>query len=99
MRALLFFVTLLLWSCSGAPNKQPAATEQLSQRPNDDHSYANLDQINTQHLHLDLEVDFAAKTIYGIARHQMRNRGADTAIFDVKGLLIQKVTLGKPTSP
>lgn len=94
MRALLFFVTLLLWSCSGTPNKQPAATEQLSQRPNDDHSYANLDQINTQHLHLDLEVDFAAQTIYGIARHQMRNRGADTAIFDVKGLLIQKVTLG-----
>jgi aminopeptidase N len=94
MRALLFFVTLLLWSCSGTPNKQPAATEQLSQRPNDDHSYANLDQINTRHLHLELEVDFAAQTIYGIARHQMRNRGADTAIFDVKGLLIQKVTLG-----
>ena len=94
MRALLLFFIVLLWSCSDAPNKQPAATEQLSQRPHDDHSYANLDQINTQHLHLDLEVDFVAQTIYGIARHQMRNRGADTAIFDVKGLLIQKVTLG-----
>ena len=94
MRALFFILSILLWSCSGSPSKQPAATEQLSQRPNDDHSYANLDQINTQHLHLDLEVDFASKTIYGVARHQMRNRGADTAIFDVKGLLIQKVTLG-----
>lgn len=95
MRALLFFFFIIsLWSCSDAPNKQPAATEQLSQRPHDDHSYANLEQINTQHLHLDLEVDFAAQTIYGVARHQMRNRGADTAIFDVKGLLIQKVTLG-----
>lgn len=94
MRALLLFFIVLLWSCSDAPNKQPAATEQLSQRPHDDHSYANLEQINTQHLHLDLEVDFVAQTIYGIARHQMRNRGADTAIFDVKGLLIQKVTLG-----
>lgn len=94
MRALLLFSIVLLWSCSEAPNKQPAATEQLSQRPHDDHSYANLEQINTQHLHLDLEVDFVAQTIYGIARHQMRNRGADTAIFDVKGLLIQKVTLG-----
>ncbi len=94
MRALLLFFIVLLWSCSDAPNKQPAATEQLSQRPHDDHSYANLEQINTQHLHLDLEVDFVAQTIYGVARHQMRNRGADTAIFDVKGLLIQKVTLG-----
>jgi aminopeptidase N len=94
MRALLFLLPILLWSCSDAPNQPPAATEQLSQRPQDDHSYANLDQINTEHLHLDLEVDFAAQTIYGVARHQMRNHGADTAIFDVKGLLIQKVTIG-----
>ena len=92
---LLLFLPLFIWSCTGAPSKAPAATEQLSQRPHDDHSYANLEQIHTQHLHLDLEVDFAAQTIYGIARHQMKNRGADTAIFDVKGLLIQKVTLGK----
>lgn len=90
----LYLLPLFLWSCNNAPSKKPAATEQLSLRPDDDHSYANLDQINTKHLHLDLEVDFAAKTIYGIARHQMQNRGADTAIFDIKGLFIQKVTIG-----
>lgn len=95
MRCLLLLLPLFFWSCSNRQNKQKAATEQLETRPQDDHSYANLEQINTTHLHLDLEVDFAAQTIYGVARHQMKNNGADTAIFDVKGLLIQKITLGE----
>jgi aminopeptidase N len=94
MRWLVVVLPLFFWSCKSSPNKKPAATEQLRQNPQDDHSYANLEQINTKHLHLDLEVDFTAQTIYGVARHLMENRGADTAIFDVKGLLIQKVTLG-----
>lgn len=95
MRCLLLLLPLFIWSCSNRQNKQKATTEQLETRPQDDHSYANLEQINTTHLHLDLEVDFAAQTIYGVARHQMKNNGADTAIFDVKGLLIQKITLGE----
>lgn len=95
MRCLLLLLPLFIWSCSNRQNKHKAATEQLETRPQDDHSYANLEQINTTHLHLDLEVDFAAQTIYGVARHQMKNNGADTAIFDVKGLLIQKITLGE----
>ncbi|MFM7644500.1 MAG: M1 family metallopeptidase [Sphingomonadales bacterium] len=94
MRHLLILLILVLLGCNQAPSTNPAATEQLTENPQDDHSYANLEQINTTHLHLDLEVDFAAQTIYGIARHRMRNNGADTAIFDIKGLLIQKITLG-----
>jgi aminopeptidase N len=61
----------------------------------DGHSYSNIDKIRTKHLHLDLDVNFENKTIYGVARHQMVNYGADTAIFDIKGLEIQKVTLGE----
>lgn len=61
----------------------------------DEHSFANIHQINTTHLHLDLDVDFETKTIYGVARHKMKNKGVDTAIFDIKELTIQKVTLGK----
>jgi aminopeptidase N len=95
MRGLLFLLTLFLCACANQQTKHRAATEQMRERPHDDHSYANLEQINTTHLHLDLEVDFEAQTIYGIARHQMKNRGADTAIFDIKGLLIQKITLGE----
>ena len=90
-----FLLLLIVWACNNAPETPVANTEKLSLLPHDDHSYANLKQIHTKHLHLELEVDFKAQTIYGIARHQMQNNGADTAIFDLKGLLIQKVTPGQ----
>lgn len=61
----------------------------------DDHSYSNVSKINTVHLSLELDVNFKNKSIYGVARHQMHNTGVDTAIFDIKGLDIQKVTLGR----
>jgi len=64
----------------------------------DGHSYSNINQIRTKHLHLDLDVNFDNKTIYGIARHEMINTGVDTAIFDVKALEIQKITLGQKGS-
>jgi leukotriene-A4 hydrolase len=61
----------------------------------DDNSYSNIYRVSTKHLHLDLDVNFENKSIYGIARHEIDNNHADTAIFDVQGLLVQKVTLGK----
>src|SRR5690606_4982666 len=51
--------------------------------------------IHTTHLDLELDVNFNNKTIYGVARHTMENMGCDTAIFDIKGLQIQKITTGK----
>jgi leukotriene-A4 hydrolase len=91
-------VTLLLLflnSCEEAPKVYATKTEQLADSTFDNHSYANLDEIYTQHLHLDLEVNFSNKTIYGVARHTMHNNGTDTAIFDIKGLRIKKITLGE----
>lgn len=62
----------------------------------DSHSFSNTDEIRTKHLDLELDVDFEKKTIYGVARHHMeRLKDTDTAIFDINGLEIQKVTLGK----
>lgn len=61
----------------------------------DAHSYANIDQVRTKHLHLNIEVDFTTKTISGVARHEMGEHTTTTAIFDIKALDIQKVTLGK----
>lgn len=90
----IFLCLLLLWSCNGKPYKSQHEIQKTIPLEKDVHSYANFKQINTQHLHLELEVDFKSKTIYGIARHKMNNRGAQSAIFDMKGLLIQKVTLG-----
>ena len=92
--AVLVISFLALCSCDPAPKVVVTTTEKLADSVFDDHSYSNLKEIRTTHLDLDLDVSFANKTIYGIARHTMKNNGTDTAIFDVKGLKIQKITLG-----
>lgn len=94
IRLCLFaFLTSVFFACDTV---QPSAQgkEKHAASQSDYHSYANLTKIRTKHLHLDLDVDFKNRTIYGIARHEMINNGADTAIFDMNGLMIQKVTIG-----
>lgn len=100
MRSLLFFAlslvgTLLLFSCETPDKKNVSPTELIADSVFDNHSYANINQIRTKHLHLDLDVNFENRTVYGVARHEMENFGTDTAIFDIKGLEIQKITIGK----
>lgn len=99
---LLILTTTVFVSCSekeNAPINDPSV--HISNRK-DAHSYANFNEIYTKHLHLELEVNFNNNSIYGVARHQMVNLDADTAIFDIKYLEIQKVTVGdkdeKPAS-
>ena len=91
------FTLLLLTSCDlFSPEEKPEVHNVINATTNvDAHSYSNVSKINTVHLSLELDVNFKNKSIYGVARHQMRNSGIDTAIFDIKGLDIQKVTLGK----
>lgn len=94
----LAFATALIVSsfgCESTSKKTVSPTEILADSVFDNHTYANIRQIKTKHLHLDLDVNFDNKTIYGVARHEMENFGADTAIFDIKGLDIQKITLGR----
>jgi aminopeptidase N len=88
---------LFLASCDSSNSTKTAPKSPLNERA-DAHSYANLSEISTKHLHLELDVNFDNQTIYGIARHEMKNNGADTAIFDINGLMIQKVTIGKKGS-
>lgn len=61
----------------------------------DAHSFANIKDVRTKHLHLDLDINFETKTIEGVARHEMVDHKATTAIFDIKALDIQRVTIGK----
>jgi aminopeptidase N len=92
---LVVVLSLYLVSCDAIPKAPATKTEQLADSSYDDHSYSNLKEIKTTHLDLELEVNFNNKTIYGVARHTMKNFGSDTAIFDIKGLQIQKITTGK----
>ena len=93
MRILLlsFLIGLLSASCSNNENTEASYKE----TPVSNHSHANIEEINTVHLHLDLNVDFDNKILKGIARHQMSNHGTNKAIFDIKGLKINKVTSGE----
>ena len=97
MRILILFtlISIGLYSCDPPPKTVVSNTELFVDSVFDDHSYSNLKQIHTTHLELDLDVSFQNKTIYGVARHTMKNYGTDTAIFDIKGLKIQKITLGE----
>lgn len=90
----ILLASILLFSCDPEPKNTQTTTELLADSTYDDHSYSNLKKIRTTHLDLELDVNFDNKTIYGIARHTMENKGCDTAIFDIKGLQIQKITLG-----
>ncbi len=92
---LIVVLSIYLISCDTIPKAPATKTEQLADSSYDDHSYSNLKEIKTTHLELELEVNFNNKTIYGVARHTMKNFGSDTAIFDIKGLQIQKITTGK----
>ena len=86
------FLFFLLFSCDFSKNN--TNQKNIQEAPNDEHSYSNIDRVHTTHLHLDLEVDFDEKLIYGIARHTINNKGFDTIIFDTKYLEIEKVTVG-----
>ena len=96
MRILIFLILspILFFSCDPPPKIIVSNTQIKPDSVFDDHSYSNLKEIHTTHLDLELDVSFQNKTIYGIARHTMINNGTDTAIFDIKGLRIQKITLG-----
>jgi aminopeptidase N len=85
----------IVLSCDSKVDVDAAKIIHTPQAIKDAHSYANINEIRTTHLHLELDVQFDRKIIYGVARHEMKNLGADTAIFDVRDLEIHKVTLGR----
>lgn len=94
---LIVFPMSMFFSCD---HEQKSKAKLISAKYRTDltHSYSNTDQIKSKHLHLDLKVDFDNKSISGVARHKMLNLGSDTAIFDIKNLDIQKVTVGEKDS-
>lgn len=63
------------------------------------HSFANIDEVKTVHLALDLVVDFDHEVIHGVANHSVQIlQPTDFMLFDVKGLSIEKVFLDNDTA-
>jgi len=66
----------------------------------DHHTWSNYDQVVTQHLDLDLNVDFARKTIAGKAvLHLKKLKPTDSLVLDTRDLKIVKVTAGTDEHP
>ncbi len=95
LNSILIIASLLLFSCKTETDKNATMTESINVSVQDPHSYSNINEIRTKHLSLDLEINFENKTMYGVARHQMSDSKANTAIFDINGQVIQKITIGK----
>ncbi|MFT6982408.1 MAG: aminopeptidase N [Crocinitomicaceae bacterium] len=97
MKKLLFAALCVggLFSSCAPISKDSEPTASIELNRIDAHTYSNTNEIHTVHLHLDLDVSFENHTIYGVARHEMNPHTCDTAVFDIKGLAINKVTLGK----
>jgi aminopeptidase N len=91
----LMLVLFLFSACSESQKKKVNTADQFNDSTFDNHSYSNIHRIKTKHLALELDVNFENKTVYGVARHEMTNSGTDTAIFDIKSLDIQKITIGQ----
>lgn len=92
--SLFFFASCDSTKGSNEEDDQADVTGNVSIE--DAHSFSNTNEIRTKHIDLELDVNFDNKTIYGVARHTMEQlKNTDTAIFDINGPEIQKVTLGK----
>lgn len=90
----LLFTLPLLFACEQINSENPLGNS-AAIKPDDPHSFSNWREVRTTHLHLDLDVNFNNKIIYGVARHQLNEHEADSVVFDIKQLEIKKITLGK----
>ena len=85
----ILILQVLLSACNNEPNKD--GSQKIDLLSIENHSYANIADIHTTHLHLKLNVDFQKKQLKGVVRHEMKNSGTTEAMFDVSGLKINNV--------
>lgn len=96
---LTFALPLFLLACS---ESQPVSSDKTEIDSNhkvkveDLHSYANMSDVNTTHLHLNLNVDFEKKSLIGSVKHTIQNNTkASKMVFDIKQLEVSKVILNE----
>lgn len=96
MKKVLFLaITCLsiLTSCNQPKEKMTAKTY-----TEESHSYAQPNEAVITHLDLDIDVDFDAQVISGIATYDIVNNGASQIILDSKFLDIKEVTANGATT-
>lgn len=87
----------LLASCGAdetVDNENISNSDSLTDFPIDYHSYSNVYDVYTSHLHLNINVDFDSQTISGSVDHDIVNKnGTNKMVFDINQLDIEKVLL------
>ena len=94
-RLLLLLMASTIAACSsGSSADRDAALAR------DHYSFANVDEFVTEHLHLDLAVDFEQEVLRGTAELQMRRLDADAGeiILDTRDLAIDSITVSTVAS-
>jgi aminopeptidase N len=89
-RHVLALVAIALTGFGCLQEPEPVTDNALDK---DHYSFANSDQFVTDHLHLDLAVDFVARELHGSATLNMRrvDAEADEVILDTRDLTIENV--------
>jgi aminopeptidase N len=87
----LLFATFMVVACS--KNEDPAPQKEAIDITHDYFSFANTDQFVTEHIQLDLTVDFDLKELRGLARLKMRrlDPAATNIILDTRDLHIDGI--------
>lgn len=87
----LLLLALLFYTCQPA---KPETTVQVDESiAKDPHSYARPWEAVAEHLDLSLKVDFDSQTLSGLASYRIKRHAGDSIVFDVKGLVIESVSL------
>ena len=77
--AILSLISILFISCNGSNTEEvnsdedSLSSEQVQVTDMQPHSYANLQEVRTTHLHLDLTADFDTQTLSGSVTHSIKN--------------------------
>ncbi|WP_452601910.1 leukotriene A4 hydrolase C-terminal domain-containing protein [Pontimicrobium sp. MEBiC06410] len=85
------FLTSLILICITSCSEEKTEKTTLTKYVEDSHSYAKPNEANTNHLDLNIEVDFETKQIKGTATYKINNNNASEIILDSKFLDIKKV--------
>ncbi|MCB0611976.1 MAG: M1 family metallopeptidase [Phaeodactylibacter sp.] len=91
---LLILALFLLPACK-TDNRQPEqASAETSTNRTDYHSHAQPTLAVTNHLSLNLKVDFEKQVLSGYARFDIDHQGAEEIVLDARNLQIERVTTG-----
>ena len=102
LKLLVFLPLTVLISCGGptadSDEQTVDSTQTTSLVVDDVHSYSNVNEVNSTHLHLNLSVDFEQRILNGSVVHSINNTaGTNKMIFDIRDVEISKVTLDDGT--